>query len=169
LKCICRKWPLIGHLDICSTSYGKKKGQESNWQFDSRPLKVKNRPNPSACRSTATHHWKALEKSYKFSLDLIPIGGLGKELWSCKVSRVQTGIVSRLLLGRPRTKSHSDVGAAERHRIYYMGEGGGFPRVRAMVTQVSPELPMACPSTKGVLECELTNLLVGLMQVRLNE
>ncbi len=24
---------------------------------------------------------------------------------------------------------------------------------------------MACPSTKGALECELTNLLVGLMQV----
>jgi hypothetical protein len=34
-----RKWPCIGHLDICSPSYGQKKGQESNWQFDSRPLK----------------------------------------------------------------------------------------------------------------------------------
>jgi len=42
------------------------------------------------------------------------------------------------------------------------GEGGGFPRVRAMVSLVSPRLPMACPSTKGVPECELTNLLVGL-------
>jgi len=42
-----------------------------------------------------------------------------------------------------------------------MGEGGGFPRVRAMVSQVSPELLVACPSTKGVSECELTNLLVG--------
>jgi hypothetical protein len=38
------KWPRIGHLDICSPSYGQKKGQESNWQFDSRPLKVGNRP-----------------------------------------------------------------------------------------------------------------------------
>jgi hypothetical protein len=37
-----RKWPRIGHLDICSPSYGQKKGQESNWQFDSRPLKVGN-------------------------------------------------------------------------------------------------------------------------------
>jgi hypothetical protein len=27
----CRKWPRIGHLDICSPSYGQKKGQESNW------------------------------------------------------------------------------------------------------------------------------------------
>jgi len=27
------------------TRYGKKKGRESNWQFDSQPLKVRNRPN----------------------------------------------------------------------------------------------------------------------------
>jgi hypothetical protein len=27
-----RKWPRIGHLDICSPSYGQKKGRESNWQ-----------------------------------------------------------------------------------------------------------------------------------------
>jgi hypothetical protein len=25
-----RKWPRIGHLDICSPSYGQKKGQKSN-------------------------------------------------------------------------------------------------------------------------------------------
>jgi len=24
-------------------------------------------------------------------------------------------------------KSHLDVGATERHRVYFMGEGGGFP------------------------------------------
>jgi len=159
----CRKWPRMGHLDICSTSYGKKKGWESNWQFDSRPLKVKNIPDPGTFRWNATHRWKALEESYKFALELIPIGGLSKELWSCKVPGVQTGIVSRLLLGSPGTKSHSDVGAMERHKVYYMGEGGGFPWVRAVVSKVSPELPVACPSTEGVPECELTNLLVGLM------
>jgi hypothetical protein len=38
------------HLDICNINYGRKKGQESNWQFDSRPLKVKNRPNSGTCR-----------------------------------------------------------------------------------------------------------------------
>jgi hypothetical protein len=46
-----------------------------------------------------------------------------------------------------------------------MGEGGGFLRVQAVVSLVSPELPVACLSTKGVPESELTNLLVGLMQV----
>jgi hypothetical protein len=43
------------------------------------------------------------------------------------------------------------------------------PRVLAVVSQVSPKLPMACPSTKGAPKCELTNLLVGLMQVRVSE
>jgi len=49
-----------------------------------------------------------------------------------------------------------------------MGEGGGFPRIWAVVNLVSPELPVAYPSTKGALECELTTLLVGLMQVRVS-
>jgi hypothetical protein len=70
----------MSHLDICNTSYGQKKGWESNWQFDSRPLKVGNRPNPSVLRESATHHWKVLKESYKFALDLIPIGGLSKKL-----------------------------------------------------------------------------------------
>ncbi len=49
-----------------------------------------------------------------------------------------------------------------------MGEGGGFPRVRAVVSLVNLELLVACPSTKGVPKCELTNLLVGLMHVRIS-
>jgi hypothetical protein len=52
-----------------------------------------------------------------------------------------------------------------------MGEGGGFPRIWAvvsLVSLVSLELPVACPSTKGVPKCELTNSLVGLMQVRVS-
>jgi len=56
----------------------------------------------------------------------------------------------------------------KRHKKYYVREGGGFPQVWAVVSLVSPGLPMVCPSTKGVPECELTNLLVGLMQVRVS-
>jgi hypothetical protein len=32
------------HLDISNISYGQKKGWESNYQFDSQPLKDGNRP-----------------------------------------------------------------------------------------------------------------------------
>ncbi len=74
---------------------------------------------------------------------------------------VQTEIVSRLPLGSPGIKNHSDVGVLERRREYYMGEGGGFLQVRSLVSLVSPKSPVACPSTKGAPESELTNLLVG--------
>jgi hypothetical protein len=76
------------------------------------------------------------------------------------------GTVPGFPLGSPRTNSHLDVAPVEWRRVYYMGEGGGFPRVRAVVSQVSPELPVACPSTKGCSRM-WTNQLVGwLMQVR---
>jgi hypothetical protein len=53
----------------------------------------------------------------------------------------------------------------ERHKEYYMGEGGGFPQIWAVVSLVNPKSPVACPNTKGALEIELTHLLVGLMQI----
>jgi hypothetical protein len=49
-----------------------------------------------------------------------------------------------------------------------MREGGGFPRVRTVVSLMSPGSPVSCPSIKGVPESELTNLLVVLMQVRVS-
>jgi hypothetical protein len=134
LKCKCRKWFHMSHSDICNTSYGWKKGWKWNWQFDSRPLKVRNQPNLGVCRWSVTHRWKAREENYKFVLDLVPIRGLSWELWAPKVPGVWSGTVSGLLLGSPGNKSHSDVGAAEQRKKYYMGEGGGFPRVRAMVS-----------------------------------
>jgi hypothetical protein len=90
LKCRCPKWPCMSRLDICSTSYGRKKRRESNWQFDSQLLKVRNRPDLGVCSWSATHHWKTLKERYKFGSDLIPIGGLSKKLWMPKVSGVQT-------------------------------------------------------------------------------
>jgi hypothetical protein len=105
LKSRCRKWPRKNHSDIYSTSYGWKKGRESNWQFDSQPLKVGNRPDPGVCRRNATHHQKALEESYKFALDLIRIRGLSWELWAPKVLEVQIGTVSGSSLGVPGQKT----------------------------------------------------------------
>jgi hypothetical protein len=113
LKFTCPKWPCMSHLDICSTSYDWKKGRESNWEFDSRPQKVKNQPNPGVCRWNATHRWKALKESYKFASNLVPIGGWSEMLWTSKVLGVQTGTILGLHFGSPRTKSHLGVGAVE--------------------------------------------------------
>jgi hypothetical protein len=118
LKCECLKWTCITHLDIWNTSYGQKKGRESNWQFDSRPLKVKNQPNFHVCRWRATYRWKALNEGYIFDLNLITIKGLHTKLWGTKVARVLTLVISRLPFGNPETKNHLDVGLMKRHRVY---------------------------------------------------
>jgi len=51
--------------------------------------------------------------------------------------------------GSPGTKSHLDVGLVEMHIVYHKGEGGGFPQVRAVVSLVSPSLPVVYPNTKS--------------------
>jgi hypothetical protein len=54
----CLKWALMMHLNTLKTSYGQKKGQESNCQFDCWTLKVNNCSNFLACRWCATYCWK---------------------------------------------------------------------------------------------------------------
>jgi hypothetical protein len=53
--------------------------------------------------------------------------------------------------GSPRTKCHLDVGLVEKHKVYYKGEGGGFPQVRDVMSLVNPSLLMVRFSTKNVL------------------
>jgi hypothetical protein len=98
----CLKWAHIAHLDIWNTSYGQKKGRrESNWQFDSRPEKVGNRPDLLGCRGRVTYYWKALDESYNFVSDCISIRGLLTKLWGSKVTGVPTGTISGLPLNSP--------------------------------------------------------------------
>jgi hypothetical protein len=55
---------------------------------------------------------------------------------SCQGLGTPTGTISGLQLGSPGKKSHLDVVSAEWRREYYMGEGDGFPGVRAVVCLV---------------------------------
>jgi hypothetical protein len=80
-----RKWPRIGHLDICRPSYGQKKGRESNWQ------KVENRPLPDLRIESVIRRWKDLDEGYKFGLDLVAIRLCSRELWAPKVPRLHPG------------------------------------------------------------------------------
>jgi hypothetical protein len=157
-KCRCQKWARMSHLDICNISYGKKKGHQ------------KSRIDPTPRRAGGVRH--AVGKFSTRTTSLLETSSQSevgpKRFWPRKVAKVQIGTVSGLPLGSPRIKNHSDVGAVERRREYYMGEGGGFPQVWAVVSLVSLGSPVACPSTKGVPKSELTNLLVGLMQIRVN-
>jgi hypothetical protein len=116
----------MSHLDTCSPSYGQKKGQKSNWQFDSRPLKVGNRPVPDVRSGSATWRRKALFEGYNFGSDLVPIGGQGEKLWLSKVPGIQTGTVSGFHFGSPKKKSHSDATLVGERRVYYREYGGGI-------------------------------------------
>ncbi len=118
MKFECLKWTRIAHLDISNTSYGEKKGQESNWQFDSRQLKVGNRLNFLTSRQRVIYRWKALDKGYNFTSNLIAIGGLHKTLCALKVARVPLVTISGLPLGSPGTESHLDVVPAEMRKVY---------------------------------------------------
>jgi hypothetical protein len=134
------------HLDTSNTSYGQKKGWKSIWQFNIRPLKVNKHPNFLAFRWRAIYCWKALNEGYNFILNIIAIRGLHAKLWAPKVA----GISTLGILGLPfGTKCHLGVGPMARHKVYYKGEGGGFPQVRAVVSLVSPSLPVAHPNIKS--------------------
>jgi hypothetical protein len=119
-----------------------------------------------------TYLWKALDEGYNFDLGFISIRGMHAKLWGPKVVRSQLGFISiggmhiklwgskvvrvpsltilGLPLGNLGTKCHLDVGLVERHIVYYKGKGFGFPQVQAVVSLVSPSLPMAHPNTKSV-------------------
>jgi hypothetical protein len=147
------KWARIAHLDIWNTSYGQKKGRESNPResanFDSRPLKVGNRPEILNYRERATYRWKGLDEIYNFALYRIAIQGLLAKLWGSKVPGVPFGAISGLPLESPGKNSHLDVASVESCRVYYKGEGGGFPQGPGRGESCVSVLPVARPSTKG--------------------
>jgi hypothetical protein len=167
-KCRCPKWTRMTHVDICNTSYGQKKGRELNYQTDSL---------------TPDHR--------KSGIDLIPLcAGYLRHVVG-KISTMDTTLVWTSSWSKVCIKSYSPAKLQDSHPWQFQdshlgqktiqmslpwsgaeytiwGKVVASPRVRAVVSLVSPELPMACPSTKGAPESDLTNLLVGLMQVRVS-
>jgi hypothetical protein len=57
-------------------------------------------------------------------------------LCASKVAGVPIVGILGLPLGSLGTKSHLDVAPVERHKVYYKGEGGGFPQVWVVVNLV---------------------------------
>jgi hypothetical protein len=123
LKCL--KWARIAYLDILNTSYGQKKGRESNWQFDFRPQKVGNRPDLLVCKGLVTYLGNLLTRA----ATLLQITFQSKVcLQSYGAPNSQESQLRRFR-GSPGKKSHLDVGFVASHRVYYKAEGGGFPQV----------------------------------------
>jgi hypothetical protein len=83
----------------------------------------------------------ALESS-RWELQLLfrtrPDPSSGRGAMTVQSSGSPAGIVLELHFGSPNKMCHSDVASATSHKKYYKGEGGGFPRVRAVVSLVRP-------------------------------
>jgi hypothetical protein len=138
LKCTCPKWPRMSHLDIYSSSYGQKKGRESKWQFDSRPLKVKNRPVRDLRSGSATRRWKALCEGYNFGSDLVRSEVGARSYGRPKSRDSNSGQFRDSTLGVPGQKAIR-MPPPRSNAEYTIGEyGGGISRVRAVVCHVSP-------------------------------
>ncbi len=104
-----------------------------------------------------------------FASNLISIRILHAKLWGPKVVGILVLAISKFPFGSPTTKSHLDVGPMGSHRVYYKGEGGGFPQVQAVVSLVSSSCSWLVTSTKSDSNNALTNLLFSFVQVRVSE
>jgi len=61
---------------------------------------------------------------------------------------------------------HSNVASVVRRKEYYKGEGGGFPRVRAVVCLVVQNARGLSQHPRVSRKCELTILWFVLMQIQ---
>jgi hypothetical protein len=71
---------------------------------------------------------ESLNEGYNFALDFISMRGLHTKLWAPKVVGVLVVGISGLTLGSLEPKWHLGAGLVARHKVYYKGEGGGFPK-----------------------------------------
>ncbi len=68
------------------------------------------------------------------------------------------GTISGLHFGSPNKMCHLDVASATSRREYYKGEGGGFPRVWAVVCLVVQSARGLSQHPRVSRKCELTTL-----------
>ncbi len=107
LKCRCLKWVRMTHLDICNTSYDKKKGRESVWLSTTKNQESTWTPCVQvACNTLLESSWQKLQLCFRlhpnrrFERRVI----ISQSCGSPNLDNLGTP------LGSPETKSHSDVG-----------------------------------------------------------
>jgi hypothetical protein len=100
-------------------SYNQKKGQESNWDFDSQPqIPFKQKPNDFRL-GHVIHHWKKKFKHYK----ILPLHA-PNTLFLRKIECPKFWDIKNPNLGSLGKKCHLDVAPTESHIIYYRDGSG---------------------------------------------
>jgi len=101
-------------------------------------LKSATRRRLEECDTALESSRRELQHWFRFRLD----PSLKRGVMAVQSFGSPSRTLSGLHFGSPNKMCHSDVASVVRCREYYMGEGGGFPRVRAVVSLV-------CPSARG--------------------
>jgi hypothetical protein len=161
------KWAHMTHLDTWHKLYPKERPgvKLPIWLPTTKSQKS---PDFLAWKWRVTYRWKALDEGYNFPLNLISINDLHAKLWAPKVARIPVVGISGPPLGSPETKWHLGASPMAKHRVYYKAEGGGFPQVQAMLSLMSPWLPVARPCTK-VLQLCTNQLVVWFVQIHVSK
>jgi hypothetical protein len=138
----------MNHLDIYSTSYGQRKGCKSNWQFNSRSLKV-----------DEVRH--AVGKLLTKATTLVQTSFRSK--FGARVMSVQSpGNPNRDSFETPlwesREKKPFGCGCGGKLQKILYGGRWWFPPNPGRAESSESKCPWLIPTPKGVPECELTLL-----------
>ncbi len=153
MKRRCRKWPRIGHLDICSPSYGQKKGRES----------TSSRPPNRECNTSLERSRRGLQVWFRPRCDQTPQLGVMSSQSPGTPPGTDSGQFRDSNPGVPGVPGKSDTPAWVPPRVaeytigsmvvaYSRGPGRGVFR--------GLKCPWLVPTPKGVPECEQTTWVV---------
>jgi hypothetical protein len=101
LKCRCRKWPRMNHLDMCNISYGKKKGPGVKLAVWLPMIKSRESTRPRCVQVECDTLFESSQGELQVCFRLHPN------------RRSEQRVMNSQSPQSPRTKSHSDVGAAK--------------------------------------------------------
>jgi hypothetical protein len=147
----------MNHLDIFSPSYGQKKGRESNWQFDST---IKSRESTRIQRLQIECNM-VLESSRKELQDFFkphPNRRSKQEVMDAQSpeSAIRANFETPLWESREKMPFGCSLDGELQRMLY--GERWWLPPSSGRGESSESKLPVVCPNTKGVPECELTHL-----------
>jgi len=140
----CLKWACMTHLDTSNTSYGQKKGLKVKLPIWFPTTKNQESPRfpcvQVACHILLESSWLELQLCFRPHLNQRSTHKvMGPQ--SCKTPNFGN-------FKSPWTKWHLGAGLVAMHKVYYKGEGGGFPQVWVVVSLMNLCLLLARLCTK---------------------
>ncbi len=158
MKCRCRKWARMSHLDICSTSYVKKKGWDSKLAISLPTTKIWESTRLQCvqveCDIPLESSWRGVQLCFRPCHD---------RRYTQEVMRPQSHESPNCWNFGTRTWKSWDkrpLGCGPHGELQSILYGGRWclPPSLSRGESCESKSPLACPSTKGTPKSVLTNL-----------